>query len=67
MSGIYDEVDSAFQNVEVLNEEYLELLFKNVGEGDLTQEAEDYISQLEASKIKVKVNLEVAKQAQSKY
>lgn len=65
LNGIYEEVGAAFKNVERINEEYLELLYKSVGEGKLTEEADVYMSQLETSKLKVKVNLEVSKQAQN--
>lgn len=65
LNGIYEEVDLAFRNGERLNEGYLELLYKSAGEGKSTQGADEFMSQLEASKLKVKVDLEVAKQTQS--
>ena len=61
LNGIYEDVDSAFKDVEKINEGYLELLYKGVGEGKLTQEADEYMSQLRVCRLKVNVELEVLK------
>lgn len=64
LNGIYEEVERVFESVEKCNEYIIDLVYEEE-DGDLIKEAEDYISQLEVSRTKIKVDLEKAKLAQS--
>lgn len=63
LEGIYKDLESAFEQVETINEELIEVLYKVSGSGKLIDEANEYISELESQKIKVKIMLEKAKLA----
>ena len=66
LDGIYSEVELAFKCIEIINETVIRFLYEAVEEGTLIDEANGYISQLETQKVKLKIELEKARNRQNR-